>query len=56
MLRACKKAINGLFEGAKVTYEGKGPQLNVTVQGAGLEPGTVLETLRKKGFNGTVQK
>jgi copper chaperone CopZ len=53
---ACKKAINGLFTDAKVAYEGKGPQVSVIVTGSSLDAGAVLDTLRKKGFNGTVQK
>jgi hypothetical protein len=50
---ACQKAINKLFDGSKVTYEGKGPQRTVIITGSNLEPSAVVDTLRKAGFNGT---
>lgn len=53
---ACQKAINALFKDSKVKYEGTGAQRTVIVSGGDLFPGTVVETLRKGGFNGTVEK
>jgi copper chaperone CopZ len=52
----CKKAINGLFKDAKVSYEGPGPQLTVRIEGGELYAGSVLQALRKAGFNGTLDK
>jgi copper chaperone CopZ len=53
---ACQNAIKGAFKGAKVSFEGKGPQRTVTIEGGDLYRGSVLETLRSKGFNGTPEK
>jgi hypothetical protein len=53
---ACQKAIKGLFEGSTVTFDGKGPQRTVTIEGGDLYRGTALEALRKAGFNGTPEK
>jgi copper chaperone CopZ len=53
---ACKTAINKLFPDAKVSYSGKGPQLHVQIDGKGLDRGEVLETLKKAGFSGKVEK
>jgi copper chaperone CopZ len=53
---ACKTAINKLFADAKVTYEGKGPQLTVRLAGADLDKAAVMATLRKTGFNGNIEK
>jgi hypothetical protein len=53
---ACTNAINGIFKDAKVTYEGKGPQKTVRIEGNDLDRAEVLETLRNKGFNGSVEK
>jgi hypothetical protein len=50
----CQKALAGLFQGAKVTSEGKGPQKDLKIEGKGLDKGEVLETLRKNGFNGKI--
>ena len=52
----CQNAINAMFKDAKVTYSGKGPQRTVTVDGAGLDRGGVLQALRKGGFNGILEK
>ena len=48
----CKTAIKGLFPDSKISYAGKGPQQTVTIEGGDLYRGTVLEALRKAGFNG----
>jgi len=53
---ACKSAINKLFADAKVTYEGKGPQLIVRIAGADLDKAAVMDTLRKTGFNGAIER
>ncbi len=53
---ACQNGIKGTFKDAKISFEGKGPQRTVRIEGAGLEPGGVIEALRKAGFNGSVQK
>jgi copper chaperone CopZ len=52
----CKKAIQGLFAGSTISYEGSGPQQTVTIEGGELYRGTVLEALRKAGFNGKFDK
>jgi periplasmic mercuric ion binding protein len=52
----CTSAIKGLFKDSKVTIEGKDAQRTVIIEGAGLEPSAVLESLRKKGFNGKIEK
>jgi copper chaperone CopZ len=49
---ACQSAIKNLFKDAKVSFENKGPQRTVIVEGTGLDRGAVLEALRKTGFNG----
>jgi copper chaperone CopZ len=51
----CQKAISALFKGAKVSYEGSGAQRTVRVEAPDLDRGTVLDTLRKAGFNGTAK-
>jgi hypothetical protein len=51
----CQKAINGLFKGSTVKYEGSGAQRTVVVSGGELYRGSVMEALRKAGFNGTVE-
>jgi mercuric ion binding protein len=53
---SCRKAIQKLFTGATITYDGKGTQRNVTIAADNLEPAAVLETLRNAGFNGTIRK
>jgi copper chaperone CopZ len=53
---ACQNAINKLFTGAKVSYEGKGPQKSVRIAGPDLDTGVVIEALRKAGFNGSAEK
>jgi copper chaperone CopZ len=52
----CQSAVKAAFKGAKVTFEGKGPQRTVRIEGDDLYPGTVVEALRKAGFNGTPEK
>lgn len=52
----CKTAIKGLFADSKISYEGEGPQQNVTIEGGDLYRGDVLEALRKAGFNGKFDK
>lgn len=52
----CRTAAKKLFPDAKVSFEGPGPQQDVRVEAAGLDPRVVLDTLRKSGFNGTVAK
>jgi mercuric ion binding protein len=52
----CKTAIKALFPDTKISYTGKGPQYNVTIEGSELYRGTVLEALRKSGFSGTFEK
>jgi len=51
----CQKAINGLFKDSKVKYEGTGAQRTVIVTGGDLYRGSVMEALRKAGFNGVVE-
>src|SRR5262245_7227503 len=43
---SCRKAIQKLFPGATITYDGKGAQRNVTIAADNLQPAAVLETLR----------
>jgi copper chaperone CopZ len=52
----CQSAINKLFKGSKVTYEGaKGnPQKTVRIEGKELVPSEVLKTLHQGGFNGVL--
>jgi copper chaperone CopZ len=52
----CNNAIKGLFKGSTVTFEGKGPQRTVVIEGGDLYAGSVIEALRKSGFNGTIEK
>jgi copper chaperone CopZ len=52
----CRKAIKGLFEGADVSFEGKGPQQDITIKGKDLSPDAVLKKLHETGFNGTIAK
>ena len=52
----CQKAIKELFKDDKVSFEEKGPQRTVRIEGTELYRGTVLEALRKAGFNGIVDK
>ena len=52
----CKTAIQGVFADSTITYAGKGPQQTVTITGGDLYRGTVLQALRKAGFNGTIDK
>jgi copper chaperone CopZ len=52
----CQTAIKGLFKDAKISFEEKGPQRTVRIQGTDLDRDVVLQTLRKAGFNGTLAK
>jgi hypothetical protein len=52
----CRTALTKLFGEAKVTFNGKGPQQDVTISGKDLDQGEVIEALRKTGFNGTIAK
>lgn len=55
-VNAVNKVAKEVSAEAKVSYEGKGPQKTVIVEGSGLDRGQVLEALRKAGFNGVLQK
>jgi copper chaperone CopZ len=52
----CQKAIQGIFKDSKVSFAGPGPQKTVRLEGKDLDRGTVMEALRKTGFNGTIEK
>jgi periplasmic mercuric ion binding protein len=53
----CQNGIKATFKDAKITFtDPSGPQRTVTITAPGLEPGGVLEALRKAGFNGSVDK
>jgi copper chaperone CopZ len=52
----CNKAIKGLFKDSTVTIEGEGAQRTIVIEGGELYRGTVLQALRKAGFNGNVEK
>jgi len=52
----CQKAINKVFADSKVSFEGKGPQRTVRIEGKDLVPATVLQSLLKAGFYGKVEK
>jgi len=52
----CHTAIQNLFKGSKVTISGVGPRRTVIVEGTDIDRGGVIESLRKKGFNGTIEK
>jgi copper chaperone CopZ len=49
----CEGAINKIFKGSTVEFGPKGTQRTVTVTGSDLYRGSVMEALRKAGFNGT---
>ena len=49
---ACKKKASSLFSGSTVEFPGSG---EIKISGNNLDKSEVLETLRKAGFNGTVQ-
>lgn len=49
----CQKAINAVFKDSKVKYDGSGAQRTVIISGGELYRGSVMEALRKAGFNGT---
>ena len=50
---SCRKAIQSLFKDATITYAGSGAQRDVTIAGTNLDAATVMDTLRKAGFNGS---
>jgi copper chaperone CopZ len=52
----CQTAAKKLFPDAKLSFEGKGPQKDVRIEGTGLEASAVIGSLRKAGFNGTAEK
>ena len=52
----CQNGVAKALPDTKISYEGKGPQRTVRVEGTSLEPAGVLQALRKAGFNGVVQK
>jgi hypothetical protein len=52
---ACRKIIQGLFEGTTIEYAGTQVQKEVKISGKDLDKAAVLETLRKAGFNGKVE-
>lgn len=52
----CNTAIKGLFKDSKVSFKGTGAQRTVTIEGGDIYAGTVIEALRKSGFNGTIEK
>lgn len=53
----CEKGVKAVFKDAKITFTNPaGPQRTVTIEAPGLEPGGVLEALRKAGFNGSLDK
>jgi copper chaperone CopZ len=52
---ACVKAVSGLFTDSKVTVAGSGAIREVIVRGQNLDGQTVLDTMQKGGFTGTVQ-
>lgn len=53
---ACQNAIKALFKDSKVSFEEKGPQRTVRIDGSNLDRAAVMDTLRKAGFNGTPSK
>lgn len=52
---ACQKAINKLFDGSKVSYEGSGPQKTVRIEGRSLSRAGVMEALHNAGFSGKIK-
>lgn len=55
--RRCETSINGLFKDAKVEYgPANGKLKDVKITGKGLDKAEVLETLRKEGLNGKIEK
>ena len=52
---SCITAVKGLFKDAKITISGTGIIRDINISGKDLDGQTVLDTLNKKGFNGTVQ-
>ena len=53
----CQKGIKAAFPDAKITFTNPaGAQRTVTIEAPGLEPSSVVEILRKAGFNGTLDK
>ena len=53
----CQTAIKKIFKDATVTFtDPKGPQRTVTIEGADLYRGEVIDALKKAGFYGSVEK
>jgi copper chaperone CopZ len=52
----CKKAIGEVLKDLKVTYEGDGAAKTIKIEGKDLDKADILASLRKAGFNGTVDK
>lgn len=52
----CHNAIKKLFKDSTVTIDGTGPQRTIVIEGGEIYQGTVLEALRKAGFNGNIEK
>jgi hypothetical protein len=52
---ACVKAVKALFKDADVTVNGQGTIRDIVVKGKNLDGQTVLDTLQRGGFSGTVQ-
>jgi len=52
---ACTKALKAMFKDDAVTVAGSGTQKDVTIAGKNLDGQTVLDTMRKSGFTGTIQ-
>ncbi len=54
---ACQNGVKATFKDAKITFtDPSGPQRTVTITAPDLEPGGVLEALRKAGFNRSLDK
>jgi len=52
---ACVTAVKGLFKDATITVSGTGTQRDMTISGKGLNGQSVLDTMQKAGFTGTVE-
>jgi periplasmic mercuric ion binding protein len=52
---ACVTAVKGLFKESTITVSGSGAQRDMTISGKMLNGQTVLDTMRKAGFTGTVE-
>jgi copper chaperone CopZ len=53
----CEVGVKAAFKDAKITFSDRvGSQRTVRIEAPGLEPSSVLEVLRKAGFNGKLDK